>query len=498
MRALYYMKAQQRDFFAACGASYVKELRAKYKNPAIYQPCTCAGGKNNILKLVQECDLKQDFFYSFEPDCGQKEYFQNPSAFYKKILDDFEALSAKHDFVLVLSFSEMFVTSAYELNLKLARHLNLPLLLATDELQDFKRQIALQLGFSADTFAFINADEKLAEKVLKQPSFMTEQAFEHSLLGRAKADKKIIVLPESSDERILQAASRLLEVDAAELILLGSSREISQKATLLGINLEDARIINPGNSQYDDELAGLLYEARKAKGMSLEEAKTLAQDKNYFATLLVHANHAHGMVSGALGSTADTIRPALQIIKTKPGASSVSGAFFICLEDRVYLFADCAVVPNPTALQLGELAGVCADTAKAFGLDPKIAYLSYSSGESGKGPSIDFVKEALALAKSANPELAIDGPLQFDAAVDGEVAKSKMPNSSVAGQANVFIFPDLNSGNIAYKAVQRSAKALAIGPLLQGLNKPVNDLSRGATVLDIVNTVLLTAIQAQK
>lgn len=257
------------------------------------------------------------------------------------------------------------------------------------------------------------------------------------------------------------------------------------------------QIMNPLNSEYNQEFTSILYEARKSKGMSLEEAKMLVQDKTYFGTLLIHTGKADAMVSGASTTTAETIRPALQLIKTKEGISSVSGIFFMGLEDQVLAFADCAVNPSPTAEQLATSAYVSAMTAKSFGLEPRIALLSYSSGDSGKGESVDLVKEALKIAKEKYPELNIDGPMQFDCAYDPKTAAKKMPNSKIAGHANVYIFPDLNAANICYKAVQRTANALAIGPILQGLKKPVNDLSRGCLVDDIVDTVILSAIQAQ-
>jgi phosphate acetyltransferase len=226
-------------------------------------------------------------------------------------------------------------------------------------------------------------------------------------------------------------------------------------------------------------------------------AKDLMEDVSYFGTMMVYKGHADGMVSGAAHTTQHTILPALQFIKTKPNCSVVSSVFFMCLEDRVSVFGDCAINPNPTAEQLAEIAISSADSSLAFGIEPKIAMLSYSSGSSGKGDEVDKVRAATEIVKQKRPDLKIEGPIQYDAAVDMEVGQSKMPNSEVAGQASVLIFPDLNTGNNTYKAVQRETGALAIGPMLQGLNKPVNDLSRGCTVDDIINTVVITAIQAQ-
>lgn len=328
--------------------------------------------------------------------------------------------------------------------------------------------------------------------------------FSADLLSRARALKRVVVLPESDDERVLKAASKVLEIDGAKIILLGKKDEILARAGSL--DLSKAQFIDISTSEYFDDFASTLFELRKAKGMSESEAKELILRPEYFGTMLVYKGIAHAMVSGAKTTTADTIRPALQFVKMKDGISTVSGAFVMVLggasekdesekNERVWFFADCAITPRPSAQQLAGIALSTANTAKSFGYEPKVAFLSYSTGDSAKGEMIDFVKEALEIAQKAAPDIAMDGPMQFDAAVDSKVAKSKMPNSKVAGQANVFIFPDLNCGNITYKAVQRSANALAIGPILQGLKKPINDLSRGCSVDDIVNTVLISAVQ---
>ena len=323
--------------------------------------------------------------------------------------------------------------------------------------------------------------------------------FSADLLSRARALKRVVVLPESDDERVLKAASKVLEIDGAKIILLGKKDEILARGGSL--DLSGAQFIDISTSEYFDDFASTLFELRKAKGMSENEAKELILRPEYFGTMLVYKGIAHAMVSGAKTTTADTIRPALQFVKMKDGISTVSGAYVMVLEgqseknERVWFFADCAITPRPSAQQLAGFALSTAKTAKSFGYEPKVAFLSYSTGDSAKGEMIDFVKEALEIAQKAAPDIAMDGPMQFDAAVDSKVAKSKMPNSKVAGQANVFIFPDLNCGNITYKAVQRSANALAIGPILQGLKKPVNDLSRGCSVDDIVNTVLISALQ---
>ena len=293
--------------------------------------------------------------------------------------------------------------------------------------------------------------------------------FSADLLSRARALKRVVVLPESDDERVLKAASKVLEIDGAKIILLGKKDEIL--ACGGSLDLSKAQFIDISTSEYFDDFASTLFELRKAKGMSESEAKELILRPEYFGTMLVYKGIAHAMVSGAKTTTADTIRPALQFVKMKDGISTVSGAYVMVLEgqseknERVWFFADCAITPRPDAQQLAGIALSTANTAKSFGYEPKVAFLSYSTGDSAKGEMIDFVKEALEIAQKAAPDIAMDGPMQFDAAVDSKVAKSKMPNSKVAGQANVFIFPDLNCGNITYQAVQRSANALAIVPI---------------------------------
>lgn len=332
--------------------------------------------------------------------------------------------------------------------------------------------------------------------------------FANTLKSKASANKRTIILPEGNEDRVLKAANIVLKEEAANIIIVGETADIMAKADELKLEfIKDAKIISQNDNDLLQKTANELFEARKAKGMSLEQAEEIVKkDVSYFATLLVKLGFADGMVSGAIHSTADTIRPALQIIKTKPGRKTVSGAFFMCIPsdsadgEKVLLYADCAVNPNPTPEIVADIALASDSTAKTFGLNSKVALLSYSTGDSGKGQDVDATKEAVAIlsqeADAQNIEIEFEGPIQYDAATDLDVAKVKMPNSSVAGKATVFIFPDLKSGNITYKAVQRSANALAIGPVLQGLNSPVNDLSRGALVEDIVNTIYLTAVQA--
>jgi phosphate acetyltransferase len=328
---------------------------------------------------------------------------------------------------------------------------------------------------------------------------MTPKMFQYNMVKRAKAHRKHIVLPEGNDERIIIAAARLQAMDVVDISIIGNKKQIESKVAELGLDFDFSKvpIINPIESENYDDYVNTYYELRKAKNVTLAMARDLMEDVSYFGTMMVYKGHADGMVSGAAHTTQHTILPALQFIKTKPNSSVVSSVFFMCLEDRVSVFGDCAINPNPTAEQLAEIAISSADSSIAFGIEPKIAMLSYSSGSSGKGDEVDKVRAATEIVKQKRPDLKIEGPIQYDAAVDLEVGQSKMPNSEVAGHASVLIFPDLNTGNNTYKAVQRETGALAIGPMLQGLNKPVNDLSRGCTVDDIINTVVITAIQAQ-
>ncbi|MFT4830570.1 MAG: phosphate acetyltransferase [Psychroserpens sp.] len=330
-------------------------------------------------------------------------------------------------------------------------------------------------------------------------SGITPRMFQYNLVKRAQSIKKHIVLPEGLDDRILMATKELVDTNTVDITLLGDPKEITEKIARmdLGLDLEKISIVMPTESPYFDDYAKTLHELRKHKNLNLAMARDLMEDPSYFGTMMVYKGHADGMVSGAVNTTQHTIRPALQFIKTKPGISVVSSVFFMCLEDRVTVFGDCAINPNPTAEELAQITILSAETSLAFGIEPKVAMLSYSSGTSGIGEDVDKVRRATELVKKMNPDLKIEGPIQYDAAVDSKVGKTKLPDSEVAGQASVFIFPDLNTGNNTYKAVQRETGALAIGPVLQGLNKPVNDLSRGCTVNDIFNTVVITAIQAQ-
>ena len=329
------------------------------------------------------------------------------------------------------------------------------------------------------------------------PTAVTPLAFQADLIERARADRKRIVLPEPDDDRVLQAAAQVIAAGIADITFVGDADYVATRASELGLDLSAAQVVSTADPAYLERYAEEFARLRAKKGVTLEQAREKVTDVSYFGTMMVHMGDADGMVSGAAHTTAHTIVPSFQIIKTAPGVSVVSSIFLMAMKDRVWAFGDCAVNPNPTPEQLADIAVTSARTAAQFGVTPRVAMLSYSTGTSGAGPDVDAVVEATRLAREKAPELAIEGPIQFDAAVDAAVASKKLPGSDVAGKATVFVFPSLEAGNIGYKAVQRSSGALAVGPVLQGLNKPVNDLSRGALVEDIVNTVALTAVQAQ-
>ncbi len=357
-----------------------------------------------------------------------------------------------------------------------------------------------KIQLAIDTFnKYIDVAELDKQLVKFKPSGITPRMFQYQLVQWAKSAKKHIVLPEGTDERILKAAARLLNQDIVDLTLLGDVKEIHGIIKRFDINLDltKVKIVNPADDMYYNDYVDTLYELRKNKNVNMEMARDMMTDVSYFGTMMVYKGHADGMVSGAVHTTQHTIRPALQFIKTKPGISVVSSIFFMCLPDRVSVFGDCAVNPNPTAEQLAEIAISSAESSERFGIEPRVAMLSYSSGTSGEGEDVEKVRRATEIVRLKRPGLKVEGPIQYDAAVDPVIGSSKLPGSEVAGRASVLIFPDLNTGNNTYKAVQRETGALAIGPMLQGLNKPVNDLSRGCTIDDIFNTVIITAIQCQ-
>lgn len=344
--------------------------------------------------------------------------------------------------------------------------------------------------------------DTLAERIeVAAPDRVTPRMFEHRLIERASSDRRRIVLPEGTDERILQATAILLRRKVADLVLLGDAEEIRAAASDAGVDvgvLDDVALVDPGTDDRSQRFAEEYVRLREHKGVTHEQAADVMTDVSYFGTMMVHLGEADGMVSGAAHTTAHTIRPAFEFIRTRPGVDSVSSVFLMALADRVLVYGDCAVIPNPTVEQLADIAVSSADTARTFGIDPVVAMLSYSTGSSGTGEDVERVRDAVRLVRERAPDLEVEGPIQYDAAVDAGVAQAKLPESSVAGKATVFVFPDLDTGNTTYKAVQRSAGAVAIGPVLQGLNAPVNDLSRGCLVPDVVNTVAITAIQAQE
>jgi phosphate acetyltransferase len=365
-----------------------------------------------------------------------------------------------------------------------------PELKASDE-----RRIASALGAFGSAVDPLELEERMN---LARPARMTPAMFEYELVERAKEDPQHIVLPEGDDDRVLRAADMLLRRGVVELTILGDPDTVSARAAALGLDLGGAELVDPLASPLRETFAERYHELRKHKGVTEELAYETAGDVTYFGTLMVLTGNAAGMVSGAAHTTGDTIRPAFEVIKAREGVSVVSSVFLMCMPDRVLVYGDCAVNPQPSEEQLAAIADSSADTALSFGVEPRIAMLSYATGDSASGPDVARVLEATEILKERRPDLKVDGPIQYDAAIDPGVAEKKLPGSEVAGRATVFVFPDLETGNIAYKAVQRSSGAVAIGPVLQGLNKPVNDLSRGCLVPDIVSTVVITAIQAQE
>ena len=343
----------------------------------------------------------------------------------------------------------------------------------------------------------IRAEWLVERGKIDQEVRLSPPAFRHLLVSRARAANKLIVLPEGEEPRTIQAAIICVEKKIARCVLLGKQEKIQHYAETLNLALPaDLKIIDPEAIRSD--YVHSMVELRKHKGITTDMAAALLEDSVVLGTMMLAQNEVDGLVSGAVHTTANTIRPALQLIKTKAEASLVSSIFFMLLPDEVLVYGDCAVNPNPSAEELADIAIQSGESAKAFGISPKIAMISYSTGASGAGSDVEKVREATSIAKQKRPDLIIDGPLQYDAAAIASVAKSKAPESPVAGEATVFVFPDLNTGNTTYKAVQRSAKVLSIGPVLQGLKKPVNDLSRGALVDDIVFTIAMTAIQAEQ
>ncbi len=363
---------------------------------------------------------------------------------------------------------------------------------------DDSKRIATALG---DFFKYVKVQELSERVVTTAPTRITPKMFEYGLMETASENRQRIVLPEGTCERILKAADILLRRGVADLTILGREDEVRAKAASCGLDLKWVEVIDPQKSSMFGDFVNTYLELRKHKGIIEDIARDRMSDTTYFGTMMVYKGYADGMVSGAMNTTAHTLRPAFEFIKTKPGITIASSVFLMCLRDRILVYGDCAVNPNPNAQELAEIAISSAETARTFGIEPRVAMLSYSTGKSGKGEDVDNIVQATEIAqkmiKERGLDIVLEGPLQYDAAIDPEVAQTKLPGSKVAGKATVFVFPDLNTGNNTYKAVQRAANAVAIGPIVQGLNKPVNDLSRGCTVDDIVNTVAITAVQAQ-
>lgn len=459
------------------------KILSSHKNASIFYPILPQGNKGVGLN------------YAFGYEEALSLFMKNKSAFFEECLERFEAFKKTQDFVLIHGLKAFAFEDIIDFSINLAKDFNSPLytLAAKEDKPYLQAKIYKLLG--KDFSIICCKDDSL--KQIDEYDFFTTARFFYSLRLKLKQKRKSVVLPEADDERILRAAAILLDLDLVDIILLGDEKSTLDLAAKYGLSLKGATFINPLKTKLHDEFASTLHELRKHKGVDLEKASSMVEDRTYFGTMLVHLGHADAMVSGASTTTAETVRPALQIIKTKKGISSVSGVFFVCLKDHVYLFADCAVNTNPNPKTLAEIASVSAATAKDFGIDPKVAILSYSTGLSASGKSVDDSLAVINELKSgAYGDFCFEGPIQFDAAVDAAAAKTKMPDSKVAGHANVFIFPDLNAANICYKAVQRTAGAVAVGPALQGLKKPVNDLSRGCLVEDIVQTVILSAVQS--
>ena len=408
------------------------------------------------------------------------------------------ALVLTGGFEIPSSVSRLFADSGIDLPIAVTTMDTFPTAVALQDVRGTSTGSARKIEVSRALFS-ANVDESALLRAidLERTEIRTPTMFEYQIMQQAREDRQRIVLPEATDDRILMAAAEVLQRSVADLILLGDSVKISQRATELGLNLSAATVINPDDPELVQRFAEEYARLRAHKGVTVEAAVAKLKDLSYFATMMVHLGMADGMVSGAVNTTANTIRPSLEFIKTVPGVGVVSGSFLMCMSNRVLVYADCAVNPDPSAEQLADIAISSAHTAENFGIEPRVAMLSYSTGDSGAGADVDKVREATRLVRERAPELKVEGPIQFDAAVDLVVAQKKMPGSEVAGRATVFVFPDLNTGNNTYKAVQRTSGAIAIGPVLQGLRKPVNDLSRGALVDDIVSTITITAIQAQ-
>jgi len=527
---------------SAIALGAIESFAAQREKVGVFRPVLRTEGIDTTLEtLLETADTGQSYDQAY--GVRYADVRQDPDAAITTIIGRFDALKGSYDRIVILGsdFADVIEPIEFSFNVQIAANLNSPALLVlsgrgntpTDLrhavdfcLKEIKRQYVTPLGVVAiglDADYLDEYDQALASldvpmtmtvpgvvsSLAEMPAdfvsivdnteshIRTPLMFQYELMTRAAADKRTIVLPEALEPRILNSAAILLQHNIANLILLGDKTAIEAKAAELGADISGAKIQDPTDPTLVESFAVEYAKLRAHKGMTLEKARETLTDLSYFGTMMIHMGMADGMVSGAVHTTANTIRPSLEFIKTKPGVAIVSGYFLMCLPDRVYVFADCAVNPNPSASDLADIGLASANTAESFEIEPKVALLSYSTGTSGTGPDVDMVAEATRLLRERAPELPVEGPIQFDAAVDPVVAKTKLPGSKVAGHATVFIFPNLNTGNTTYKAVQRTANAVAIGPILQGLRKPVNDLSRGSLVADIINTVAITAIQAQ-
>ncbi|WP_169764440.1 phosphate acetyltransferase [Campylobacter mucosalis] len=440
----------------------------------------------NVDYLKEKLALKFKKIEILQINFNESEFLKSQKEYILKLINTFDDMTQDSDFIIVIAPQNSGVVGKIELSLKLAKNLNCPI---------FEDEILEKVKAINPNSKLVITDD-LSEILSLKQNIITPLKFEYQLRKEAKRLKKHIILPEGDDDRILMAAHNVLQDECVKISIIADKQSIKNKEYTLGIDLKNANIIEINSSDLLVKFADEIYELRKQKGISKEQALNMASDRNYFATMMVKNNLADAVVSGAVGTTADTIRPALQLIKTKPNTSVVSGLFFMVLDEELLVYADCAININPDANMLADIAITSAKTALSFGLDPHVAMLSYSTADSGSGQSVEMIKQAKQIATDLDKTLKIVAPIQYDAAVDKVVASKKMPSSDVAGSANVFVFPDLNSANICYKAVQRSANALAIGPILQGLKKPVNDLSRGALTQDIINTILISAIQA--
>ncbi|MCL2483208.1 MAG: phosphate acetyltransferase [Propionibacteriaceae bacterium] len=539
---VYIVASEARVGKSAVGLGAIESLRQLGHQVGVFRPIIRTEGHDTTLAtLLEAAATDQQYDQGYGVTYAQIR--EDTDAAITTIIARFEEVKKSFDTIVVLGsdYSDVIGPVEFSLNAQIAANLNAPVILVVSGrgqtpvdlrhaidfcLEEIARQSAFSLGVVAiglDADRMDDYDRELVtvdlpivvtfpgavSLVAQMPATFattiararsnvrTPLVFQYELAERARSDRRTVVLPESLEPRILTAAHILLERDLVNLILLGDADEIHAKADSLHVDVSKAKIQPMDDPEMIEEFAAEYVKLRAHKGMTMDKARETLTDVSYFGTMMIHLGMADGMVSGSIHTTAHTIRPSLEFIKTKPGMDIVSGYFLMCLPDRVLVFADCAVNPNPTVDQLAGIGLASAHTAVSFGIEPKVAMLSYSTGTSGTGPDVDMVHEATQILHDRDPELPVEGPIQFDAAVDEVVAKTKLPESRVAGHATVFIFPDLNTGNTTYKAVQRTANALAIGPVLQGLRKPVNDLSRGALVDDIVNTIIITAIQAQ-